>query len=114
MLTKFSGHPSSSSDDSTSNKRFREYDLHPDLRRLKKQLNAKSPIPAQDSGSADAFLHLSLMKAMHHYSTFDEAGLTDFIQSNSFINRQLEFKKKNNSYLFFFRNYVGEWRFDAA
>lgn len=63
------------------NGRFREYDLHPDLRRIKKQLNAKNPIPAQDAGSADAFLHFSLMKAVHHFTSFDEASITDFIQS---------------------------------
>jgi len=104
MLAKFTGNSDDSA--STINKRFREFDLHPDLRRLKKQLNAKNPIPAQDSGSADAFLHLSLMKAMHHFSTFDEAGLTDFIQS----------KHKHFSYLyvsfiaqFLNRDYVSKW-----
>lgn len=49
---------------------------------MKKQLNAKSPIPAQDAGSADAFLHLSLMKAVHHFTSFDEAGITDLLQSD--------------------------------
>ena len=60
---------------------IREFDLHPDLRRIKKQLNAKSPIPAQDAGSADAFFHVSLMKAIHRLTSFDEAGVTDLIQS---------------------------------
>jgi hypothetical protein len=76
--------PSSENGDSSQSRnsgRFREFDLHPDLRRVKKQLNAKSPIPAQDAGSADAFLHLSLMKAVHHFTSFDEAGITDLIQS---------------------------------
>lgn len=84
MLAKLSSSSDSNEgSQSTRNGRFREFDLHPDLRRMKKQLNAKSPIPAQDAGSADAFLHLSLMKAIHHFTSFDEAGITELFQSNS-------------------------------
>lgn len=75
--------PSSDSNDGshTRNGRFFEYDIHPDLRRIKKQLNAKNPIPTQDAGSADAFLHLSLMKGIHRFASFNEADITDMIKS---------------------------------
>lgn len=70
---------------STRNGRFFEYDIHPDLRRMKKQLNAKNPIPTQDAGSADAFLHLSLMKGIHRFASFNEADVTEMIKSKILI-----------------------------
>ncbi|EFX74857.1 hypothetical protein DAPPUDRAFT_323929 [Daphnia pulex] len=98
IVAKFN--PSSENGDSSQSRnsgRFREFDLHPDLRRVKKQLNAKSPIPAQDAGSADAFLHLSLMKAVHHFTSFDEAVITDLIQSllaSSSVSVKREFSRR--------------------
>ncbi|KAI9559672.1 hypothetical protein GHT06_013677 [Daphnia sinensis] len=97
ILTKFNPSSENVETSQSRNGRFREFDLHPDLRRMKKQLNAKSPIPAQDAGSADAFLHLSLMKAMHHFTSFDEAGITDLLQSlwaSSSLSVKREFSRR--------------------
>lgn len=64
-------------------------DLHPELVRMKKQLNPKSPQRVRDTGSADGFIHVNFMKAIHRFKMFEEPDVLDFFQR--------EATSKNNS-----------------
>jgi hypothetical protein len=68
------------------NPRFPEFEWHLDLQRMKKQLNAKIPNISEDSGTPEAFIHLSLMKAIHRYASLDEEGFREVIQGLEFEN----------------------------
>ena len=62
--------------------RFQEFVLHPDLRRMRKQLNPKIPSITQESLSFEAFVHLNLVKGVHRYTAWDESDINDFIQGS--------------------------------
>lgn len=55
-------------------------DLHPDLRRMKKQFTAKNLLPVLDTGSAYGFAHVNFMKSIHRFEPFEEADVLDFFQ----------------------------------
>lgn len=65
---------------------IKDSDLHPDLRRMKKQLSEKNLLPVRNAKSAQGFVHLNFMKAIHRFKSIGGDDVLSFFQGETIIN----------------------------